>query len=221
MNWKTKSFILFSFIFVTSVSFAQYKYDIGVRTSSYDMERFQLEQRFHFDSPWSLVATLLTGSASDGSFSQTPTYGDSLFDVNTNIYNASNFGLKIGVQRKLGFFATDVFYARASIGIGMEKRRTSSYLSTYSNPAGGENIPGSNPYITQISSAEEIHELSLFGSQLALSFGMDVPISKRFSINAELGMAGIYSHSLTSALSTINLFGSVSGGLRYQFGVRK
>jgi hypothetical protein len=210
-----------SFIFVTSVSFAQYKYDVGLKTSTYDRERFQLEQRFHFNSPWSLVVTMTTGSQSDGAYSQSLTYNDSLFDVNFNNSQIRNGGLKIGVQRKLGFFATDVFYAGASLGFGLQKQRDYYTSTTYSNPGIGENIPGFNTEIEEVSSVSQLHESSEINSQLALSFGMDVPISKRLSINAELGFAGMLSRSLTYDFSIIDLFGSVSGGLRYQLGVRK
>lgn len=220
MNWKTKNFILFTFIFVTSVSFAQYRYDIGVRTSTYDLERFQLEQRFHFDSPWSLVVTMTTGGKSDGTYTQTLTYSDSLFDVNFNNSQIRNNGIKMGVQRKLGFFATDVFYTGASLGFGLQKQRDNYSSITYSNTGAGENIPGFNTEITEVSSTTQLYESSEINSQLALSFGMDVPISKRLSINAELGFAGMFSRSMTYDFSRIDLFGSVSGGLRYQFGVR-
>ncbi len=220
MNWKTKNFILFSFIFVSSVSFAQYKYDIGVRTSTYDLERFQLEQRFHFDSPWSITVTLLTGSKFASAISKTPTYSDSLFDDNYEGHDTQNGGIKMGVQRKLGLFATDVFYTGASLGFGVQKQRSTYRSTTYSNTGTGENIPGYNTEISEVSSTFQLYESSEINSQLALSFGMDVPISKRFSINAELGFAGIYSRSLTYDYSSITLFGSVSGGLRYQFGKR-
>ncbi len=221
MLFNRKNFTLLSFIFVTSVSFAQYKYDIGLKTSTNDFERLQLEQRFHFDSPWSLVVTMTTGAQSDGTHSQTLTYNDSLFDV--NLYNSQirNGGLKIGVQRKLGFFATDVFYAGASLGFGLQKQRDNYWSTTYSNPGIGENVPGFNSEIVEVSSVSQMYESSEINSQLALSFGMDVPISKRLSINAELGFAGMFSRSLTYDFSSLDLFGSVSGGLRYQFGMRK
>ena len=220
MKNKIRITSLFTFIFVSSVSFAQYKYDIGLKASTYDLERFQLEQRFHFDSPWSITVTLLTGTKFASAISKTPTYSDSLFDDNYEGHDTQNRGIKMGVQRKLGLFATDVFYTGASLGFGVQKQRSTYRSTTYSNPGTGENIPGYNTEISEVSSTIQLYESSEINSQLALSFGMDVPISKRLSINAELGFAGMFSRSMTYDYSRFNLFGSVSGGLRYQFGVR-
>lgn len=120
MENKIRITSLFTFIFVTSVSFAQYKYDIGLKASTYDLERYQLEQRFHFDSPWSITVTLLTGTKFASAISRTPTYSDSLFDDNYEGHDTQNSGIKMGVQRKLGLFATDVFYTGASLGFGVQ-----------------------------------------------------------------------------------------------------
>ena len=214
MNLKTKSVVLFSFIFVSSVSFAQYKYDIGLKASTYDLERFQLEQRYHFDSPWSLVLAVTSGSRWTSTYTEMPIYNDSLFDIAEGCNYLGYHGLKIGVQRKLDLFATKVFYTGASLGVGLRKQREDHRLTTYSHNGIDENNPAWNPEMVIVSSRQYVYEYSEINAQLALSFGMDVPISKRFIINAELGMAAIY------AWSTINLQGSVSGGLRYQFGVR-
>lgn len=221
MDFKIiKQISLIAFIFVTTGSFAQYKYDIGLRASSYDMERFQLEQRFHLDSPYSIVVTFASGSSSSGSYSQTPVYNDSLITISNFNYTIQNNALKVGVQRKLGFLATDVFYAGATLGIGYERGQNRSYSSTFSI---GDSIVDPNPYMyswNEISSESFQNNTKALNAQLGLSVGMDVPISKRFSINAEIGLAGIFRNSFTYDYSIINLSGTVSGGLRYQFGAR-
>jgi hypothetical protein len=222
MNFKViKPFSLFLFIFVASSSFAQYKYDIGLKASTYEMERFQVEQRFHLNSPYSIVVTLAIGSRNTGNQGVSPYYSDSLFNFTNNQFSATNNALKIGVQRKLGFFATDVFYAGATIGIGFEQQTSRSFTATYSV---GDSMPLQNHYLydwEEINSANDLTNTNAVNGQLALSFGMDVPLSKRFSINAEIAIAGLYQNSLDNSFSSINMIGSFSGGLRYQFGKRE
>lgn len=219
MNFKNiKRISLIAFIFASSGSFAQYKYDIGLRASSYDMERFQLEQRFHLDSPYSIVVTFASGSRGDGSYSQTPIYNDSLITISHFNYTIQNNALKVGVQRKLSFLAGDVYYAGATLGIGYERGQNRLNSTTYSV---GDSVVDPYPYMynwDEINSTNVQKSTKAINAQLGLSFGMDVPISKRLSINAELGFSGILTNSLTHDYSTIELLGSVSGGLRYQFG---
>lgn len=219
MNFKhTKKAALFLIIFVSSSSFAQYRYDIGLKASTYDMERFQLEQRFHLKSPYSIVVTFAVGSHGNGYNSQTPIYNDSLITASSYYFNTQNNVLKVGVQRKLGFLATDVFYAGATLGVGYERGRNSSYSATYSI---GDSIVDPNPYSYEwntINYDSFENRTKAINTQLGLSFGMDVPISKRLSINAEVGFSGILTNSITYDYLTLDLLGNISGGLRYQFG---
>lgn len=215
-------FLIFACIVISPASFAQYKYDIGLKASTYEMEQFQLEQRFHLDSPYSIVVTLTAGSRYSGAQSQTPLYNDTLFDISNSSFNATSNGIKVGLQRKLGFLATDVFYAGVTLGTSFEQQRSNYYNVTYSveNPDGTEpNIYGSQ--WTVINSLVSENSYRAINAQLALSFGMDVPITKRFSINAELAMAGMYSKQLNYSFSSIHLQPSISGGLRYGFGKKE
>lgn len=222
---KTYNWILVIALLIVgqSSSIAQYKYDIGLRASTYDLERFQLDARLHFDSPYSLVFSLANGSRSDGQYTQTPVYNDSLMNINQSFYNTTNNVFKVGVQRKLSFLATDVFYAGATVGFGYDRRRTSNSSSVYiveTDSMGNLQDPFLAPWDFQSSDYSDYISRAI-NAQLGLSFGMDVPISKRFSINAEIGLTGIYSRSLDYPTTIINLLGSVSGGLRYSFGKRK
>lgn len=222
MNFTKSIFTLSLILFVSSNSFAQYKYDIGLKASSYEMERFQLEGRLHLNNPYSIVVTLSNGSRGHGNYHVTPYYNDSLFDVSSNYSNANNTSLKIGVQRKLGFLATNVFYAGASVGFGFEQRNSFLHSATYSV---GDSMPTMPPYNyihwEEINSDDKLNRTKSINTQLALSFGMDVPITKRISINAEIGLAGIYQHSLDYPSSIITFHPNVSGGLRYSFGKRE
>jgi len=211
----------FAFIFVSSASFSQYKYDIGLRASSYDLERFQLDFRYHLDSPYSLVFSIGSGSDGSGNHTQSPVFNDSLLTINNRFQNASNTVFKFGVQRKLGFLASDVFYVGATIGLGFDQERYSNDLATYvveTDSMGNVKNPIDYPWGYQGS----VYSASTFravNAQLALSAGMDVPLTKRFSINAEIGFAGIYRKILDNSFtSIITLYPSVSGGLRYSFG---
>lgn len=218
-----KIFTLFLFIFVSSGSFAQYKYDIGLKASSYEMERFQLEQRIHLNSPFSIVVTFATGSRGSGSYLQSSIYNDSLVDISNNFSNATNNTLKVGVQRKLGFLETDVFYVGATLGIGFEQQRDNFFTATYLVDDSSQIYPSAYSQIdygNEISSSHIMNSTNAINAQLALSFGMDVPITKRFSINAEVACAALYRKSFNYQYTGIYFQPSFSGGLRYSFGKR-
>ncbi|MFK7787527.1 MAG: hypothetical protein AB8B56_20555 [Crocinitomicaceae bacterium] len=222
MKSKISIVSLFVCIFVSSSSFAQYKYDIGLRMSSYDMERFQLDARFHLDSPYSLLFSVVNGSSYSGNYSQTPVFNDSLIQIQNSSYNTTNNLFKFGVQRKLGFLATDVFYAGATVGFGFDRQNSLLSNATYSvetDSLGNLQDPYLSAWEYQNSDFTESTNRAV-SAQLSLSFGMDVPISKRFSINAEIGLTAGYRHSLSYSINYIDLIGSVSGGLRYSFGKR-
>lgn len=204
-------------------SSAQYKWDIGLKTSSFDLERFQLEARYHLDSPYTLTGTFVTGSNAYGSYHTTQVYNDSLVDINNYTFHSTNYGLKLGVQRKLGFLASDVFYAGATMGFGYEQHRNTSYTATYSveDPSSNSLYPSYHQDWNEISSNYNEYRADAVNVQLGLTFGMDVPLTKRFSINAEIGLAGYYSRHLDYQLSVITLQPTVSGGVRYRFGKKE
>ena len=222
MKSKISIVVTFVFIFVSSASFSQYKYDIGLRASTNGLERFQLDFRYHFDSPYSLLFSV--GSGSDGSYqyTQTPVYNDSLILTSMNSQNNSNLVFKAGVQRKLGFLATDYFYAGAHIGFGFEQRQYGNGSVIYSVATDSmENVinPIWEPWEYQ-SEDYSSHSIRAINAQLGVSFGVDVPIYKRFSVNAEIGFVGIYQQLLEQSTSIITLFPTASGGIRYSFGKR-
>lgn len=213
---------LFLFTFISSTSIAQYKYDIGFKTSTNEMERFQLEQRFHLNSPFSIVVTLMNGSRNSGNYYQTGFYSDSLFDVGYDQLFVKSNSLKIGVQRKLGFLATDVFYAGVSIGMGFKNLSYTNYNTTYSIVDSMAIEPStSHPNLQTVTNTVDGIGSRAINTQIAVSFGMDVPISKRLSINTEIGFAGNLTQYSTFNSTMTYLIPSISGGLRYQFGKRE
>lgn len=224
MNFKTSIFPFVLFIFASFNSFAQYKYDIGLKMSSYEMERFQLEQRIHLNSPYSIVVTFATGSRMYGNNTQSSIYNDSLIDVSNNFSFTKNNAIKVGVQRKLGFLETDVFYVGAQLGMGFEQQRDNFFKATYSVNDSTQVYPSAHSYIgygEEISSNHVTNSSNAINAQLGLSFGMDVPITKRFSINAEIACAALYRKSFNYQYSGIYFQPSFSGGLRYLFGKKE
>ena len=222
MNFKNiRALALFTFIFVSSESFAQCKYDIGVKVSSYEMERFQFEGRLHLNNPYTLVLNYSYGSKSRSGGSQTPVYNDSLTDVKRKYFFAHGHTIKLGLQRKLGFLATDVFYVGASLGVGIENHTFARYSKTYTvqdSSHVSSYLIGYDP--DNNSNFTTTHGRSI-NTQIALSFGMDIPLTKRLSLNAEIGVANIYEKSSSYPTVTMDFYPSVSGGLRYQFGKRE
>lgn len=212
-------FCLVAFAIISSCSFAQYKFDIGLKTSTYDMERFQFDSRFHFKSPFSAIISFAAGSKRDSESSRIPIYADSMINYTSSYSKKKNYSLKVGVQRKLRFLEAEVFYVGLTLGAGYSEhfRRFSS--ETYII----DSIPDYPPYpvyTSDVSSMESLYSGRTLSTELAISFGMDVPITKRFSINAELGLLTAYRRSLTYSGSFFDQHLSVSGGLRYSFGKR-
>lgn len=216
--------LLFVPVFIlTFYSSAQYKWDIGLKTSSFELERFQLEVRYHLKSPYTITATLMNGSRYFGDYHLSKVYNDSLIDVTNYYHSTTNTALKFGIQRKIGFLASDVFYAGATIGFGFEQIRSSNYVSTYSvgDSTGDYTYPHYFLDWDELSSSQNTIQMKAISAQLGLTFGMDVPLTKRFSINAEIGMLGHYRQNLDYQTSIITLLPTISGGVRYRFGKRE
>ncbi|MDG1330852.1 MAG: hypothetical protein P8P74_00870 [Crocinitomicaceae bacterium] len=214
------SFFLIVFVIMSSCSFAQYKFDVGLKTSTYDMERFQFDSRFHFKSPFSIIVSFAAGSQIRSNSSRIPIYTDSLINYTSSYSRKKNYSLKAGVQRKLGFLETEVFYVGATLGAGYLEHFGRFSSETYiidSVPA----YPNYTIYTSEISSTESYYSNRTLSAELAVSFGMDVPITKRISINAELGLVTAYRRSLTYSGSFFDQHLSVLGGLRYSFGKRE
>lgn len=88
------------------------------------------------------------------------------------------------------------------------------YLSTPNNLGEYQQVGEYKNYISH----------DLLQTQLALSIGMNVPLTKRFSINAEVSIASIWENRLktySSAASLIYFNLAASGGIRYSFGKRE
>lgn len=201
-----------------TVSFAQYNYDFGLKISSFGQNALQIEQRFHLPSSFILTANFTKGGTSQGYGINNGTSGDTIYNVVQNIEQSDFYTGRIGIAKRLTIANNNFFYVGTSVGIGYQEISVvDESLLTYYD----ENGPMSD-FETGLNVTSENSRSSTFQSgafyQLFMTFGMDIPISKRFSINCEAN--GVLSNRLitnSNDRSTgINL--SVSGGLRYSFG---
>lgn len=220
MNIK---FGIFScFLILCTSAFAQYKYDVGLKIGSLETERAQLDFRFHLTSPYTIISTYAYNSNTWSDEGVYVSYTDSTYTTNSEFHQYWFHTLKIGVQRKISDFASDVFYTGATVGVGYKKQRNSASESTFffndtiSPPPPFNYVPGSEL------SFSELHQYTrTLQAQLALSFGMDVPISKRFLINAEVGLVGNLAKNMAQNGLSAEVTMAFSGGFRYQFGKRE
>lgn len=202
---------------IPSNSIAQYRYDIGLKASSYDMERFQFETRFHFKSPYSLVVNYSHGSTTTSSRGSSSNPFDSTFSTSHLISNYYSNTIKFGVQRKFKSFASDVFYAGASLGIGHRVSLHRIYETVYMNDSLTQGL-GFFGYYHPVASQESVYRYEYLDTQLSLSFGINAPLTKRIVINVELSLAGFLSRNINSNYHKWDIVPSISGGVRYSFG---
>jgi hypothetical protein len=210
------------FLFFGTGAFSQYKQDIGLKIGSLEEERAQLDYRFHLKFPYTIIASYAYNSNTWSDEGGYVSYFDSTYSVNSEFHQYWFHTVKIGVQRKISGFASDVFYTGATVGVGYKKQRNSYSESTFffndtiPAPPPFSYVPGSELSFT------ELHQYTrTLQAQLAFSFGMDVPISKRFLINAEIGLIGNLAKNAAQNGLSAEITMAFSGGVRYQFGVRK
>lgn len=222
MKLHIQHITLLAVLALTHFSFSQYKHDIGLRLSTFEEQELQLDYRFHTKTPYSIVVSAVTGSRGHGNYSQSPIYNDTLFSVAQYGWGLRNYGLNVGVQRRLTGLATDVFYVGANIGTSWQLRDYTRFSGVYSIPdTTGLNGNYFAYPAAQVSSEWENRETEWLVFQLGLTFGMDVQLTKRIVFNAEISCAGMLEHSLTDNFQYFNLRPVASGGIRYRFGVRE
>lgn len=202
-----------------SSAVAQYKYDVGLRISTYELERFQLDGRYHFKSPYSILVSLTSGWYMDSERHEGQIHEDSLIYYSSTRVNESSNSLNIGVQRKLGLFETDMFYGGATIGLGYKKYSGWHSSGVYQIDSTQMN-PSPVNFTSEVYSSETISSTRTLSAQLTLSIGMDVPLSERLYLNVELGLISAYRSLMNSSSSFFEQYMSFSGGLRYSFGKR-
>ncbi|MFK7787526.1 MAG: hypothetical protein AB8B56_20550 [Crocinitomicaceae bacterium] len=218
---NTRPIVFYALLFtcIPLSSTAQYRYDVGVKVSSYQLDRIQLDARYHLKSPLSLILAFSTGSETVRNRTTIPpVFPDSVFNFSGQFVRKSSHSIKFGVQRELDFLATDFFYGGLTLGIGYVEKRghisSESYLI--------DSIVDHQIYSYPLSSSETFFRTQSLRTELALSFGVDVPITKRLLINGEIGLSTNLQTSLDNSESAfIYQQFYLSGGLRYSLGKRK
>ena len=192
-------------------SFGQYKNDISLKLSSQPYERIQLEYRRHMSS----APFALTGSISYGSH----TYHDGDLDVivpdSFAVYNGFNsssdfYMINLGIQRTLTFLPNPFFYVGASLGVGYDEnlRYETRWDQVWTvDPSTSPHWEMENLEYTNL----ESHSQFLFEGQL--SIGMDVPLLKRWTVNAQIDLS-----TYLGTFEGLSFEPSISGGIRYRFG---
>lgn len=207
---------------VCTGAFGQYKHDLALKIGSLEKERAQLDYRFHLKSPYTIIATYCYGMVAYTNEGLVTSFSDSTFTSISEREQTWFHTIKAGVQRKFTGFASDVFYAGATIGAGYFMQRNSFYESTFAMNDSLPQTQVSNFWQNEEISSSELHQNArIVQTQLALSFGMDVPISKRFTINAEVGLLGNFVDYINSYRNYAEVLVGFSGGVRYQFGKRE
>jgi hypothetical protein len=216
---KMRSMVFYTLLLtcLPSNSNAQYTYDVGLRVSSYELERFQAEGRFHLKKPYTFLASFSAGLQRRFNTTEIPVYPDSVFSTSSEYITKTNQSIRLGVQRDIEFLETDFFYGGIALGFGYVTK-----LGRFSNSSYGIDSTVNNQiYSYEISFSESVLTTKSLRTELVLSFGVDVPLIKRFSINAEVGLSTNLQTSLDKTESPF-LFQYLyaSGGVRYSFGRR-
>ena len=221
MTFKISKLSLLFFIFVSSGSFAQFRFDTGIKVSSLDQERFLLEQRFHLEKPYTLVATYAFGSQASNFYNSEVNILDSTLNTYSSNYYAQTHTLKFGVQREISWLASDVFYLGGNVGFGYRQYQRSIVNSAFAlHDSTALNPPHFHGDYEEISTSVDWKNTDVILAQLGITFGMDVPLTKRLLINVELGLLYNFGSYLGQRSLFSEMVPALSGGLRYQFGKR-
>lgn len=200
-------------------STAQYRYDVGLKLSSYQLDWVQIDVRYHLKSPHSLLLTYSTGTETTNNRTTTPPiFPDSVFHFSGQFTQKVGHTVKFGLQRELDFLETNFFYGGITLGVGYIRKRGSIESTSYLV----DSIVNYQTYVFPLSSSETLFLTRSLRTELALSFGVDVPLTKRLLINGELGLSTNLQTSFNGSESAF-LYQQVyiSGGVRYALGKKR
>ena len=203
---------------IATVSYSQRAYDLGLKTSTFNRDRLQLEQRFHLNSNYFLIANFSMGRHLDVYTTTGDVSGDIIVDQQNYQNQNTFFAGKVGIGHKLTFLPTNFFYLGTSLGIGYEEYLKSEdrILMYFDDNGESIHLPTGQPMTQENTQNYSFNSGAFY--QLYLTFGMDVPLTKRLFINCEVNGSILHSRNATSAASGLSFIPSVSGGLRYSFG---
>jgi len=208
---------------LASSSFAQsdsFKHDIGLKISSWQPERFQLQYRYHFNESWAFSANAYVGTESiyfsDGDY----LIQDSLYEMNSSEYRYNTYGVEFGAIRKLNFMKHNFYYVGASAGFGGATRSSHYNRMVFTVKDADPTMPAAPfPYLDEVVDSEYSATIdNAMAAKSKLFVGADFPILDRLSFNCELGMMMNFEFYAKDKFNYFTGAGYFSGGLRYNFG---
>lgn len=210
---KTLS-LSFAFIITSLAAHSQFNYDIALKTSSFAQDRLQLEQRFHLKSDYFLITNFNIGRDLDVFTLVEDVSGDEITNQRNFTTKQRFYSGRVGVGKRLTFLPMDFFYCATSIWFGYQEWLNSSnhFYVYYDENGSNLELETGLPTTTE-STFDETFKSGAF-YQLYATLGMDVPVTKRFSINCEVNLSLTYHEAFSSMSFPL----TVSGGLRYSFG---
>ncbi|MFK7784967.1 MAG: hypothetical protein AB8B56_07620 [Crocinitomicaceae bacterium] len=201
-------------IMISSFSYSQYKYDLGLKISSFDRNALQVEFRTAITPSFSLFTNLNYGGKSDGYGYINDPSGDTLADQFNSSRRLTSYTGIVGFRKAIHSLPGDFFYAGAALGVGYEEYvERDTRLKMYLDENGESIHVPTGETVTVESSTSQLFDYGMFYG-LYLNIGMDIPLGKRFSVNCELNAITYYSETE----SGFGFAPRFSGGLIYSFG---
>ena len=209
------SIVSLLFVFVSFTNHAQLKYEVSVLTSTFDHDRIQLQQRFQLVDYTSMVVTLGYGFFNEAS---TDFYqiSDSIGKSTENREHLDFFTLKVGAQQSFQIASHRLFYVGGSFGVGVEQRYRRGKSETVDLRSYNED-PGMM-YGALNYEVIESSEYNQYGKSIYvradITFGADIPLTKRLSLNAAVNFTA-FTPQFQYYSGEFGFKASASGGLRY------
>jgi len=204
------------FFLLPSTSLAQYNHDIGLKVSTNEYDKFQMEYRWHPNNKWAFTGTVNFGKLywSDQNWSSIK--GDSTIAYVDQNSITKAFTVSIGALRKFHLMEHNFYYAGANIGYGGAVNDFATYRNVYL--VDSTQLFFGEYFQTNVLDRTETHQRTNYHlATTRLYLGADVPIFGRFSLNVETGYRGMLAMS-SQNIGIFDLQFFATGGLRFQFG---
>lgn len=192
------------------------KHDLGIRVSSFDQERFQLNYRYHKNEKWTFQVTGQYGSSGNSYYNEKYSLQDSTnYEISVSGYSYDHYGLSIGLRRNLSFMKHNYYYVGAGLGGGYTELVYSSFSALYEVEPSSDSYP---VFGDLLESEDERQITKGWHSTARIYTGLDIPILDRLSLNLELGILNNLTGMPESSWMSNTIYGYVSGGLHFNIG---
>lgn len=217
---KYLTFLLLLCALNSNAQTTNFRHDIGIKLSTNQPERFQLQYRFHASEKWAYSANAYFGIRNSYYSNGDYIIQDSIYEINSLQLQYHSYGIDFGAIRKLSFMKHNFYYVGGSFGVGATTRSQHYSRMTYETSSGSPAPPyGVYPLLENLIDSE--HN-TIIGNSMnvntRLFIGADVPIVDRLTFNFELGIAGSLEVNTQDQFAIIEIPGYLTGGLRYRFG---